>query len=249
MFKVDKSRVIEPTKVYSKPKKLQTGSISSASYSYLIGERAIDENIISKMKIECYEDSYVIPFAWNGALVDSKRFYLKRGKDGSKFMKFETNGTKKVLFGSHLVEPKFGVLNIFEGEVDCMTALSMGMKNCVSIPNGVKALGWVNECYDFHMQFKEIFICFDADSAGMAGADEVAKRLGRDRCRIVNLYSPQNLSDINDLYIAGKQRFIEKRFKEARHPQEKDLVHAADLIEEKKDSMVPSSSLPAWFSA
>lgn len=88
-------------------------------------------------------------------------------------------------------------LYICEGEIDCMSFYEAGIKNCVSVPNGVKDLNWITHQWDFLEQFEKIYIVFDQDDAGQEMVDEIATRLGK--WRAYNIILPAK--DANDVLV------------------------------------------------
>lgn len=96
-------------------------------------------------------------------------------------------------------------LVICEGEFDCLSLIESGCKNAVSVPAGARSYSWIEQNYDWLMQFPEIIIWFDNDNAGKEGINVVANRL--DNCTKV-VYSTK-AKDINEiLYKFGKEEVL-----------------------------------------
>jgi twinkle protein len=98
---------------------------------------------------------------------------------------------------------------ITEGEIDCMSAYEAGFGHekeidadgvvinddfskwgVVSVPNGAskgsQKLEYLDSCSDWFVGLHEIIVATDGDEAGLALRDELVRRLGVERCRIVN---------------------------------------------------------------
>lgn len=89
---------------------------------------------------------------------------------------------------------------IVEGEFDVLAFYEIGIKNCVSIPNGANDNDnyWVNS-EKYIKDIKKFFIATDNDEKGNDIAEKIAQRLGRYRCERV-LFEGK---DANDDLIAG----------------------------------------------
>ncbi len=98
---------------------------------------------------------------------------------------------------------------ITEGEIDCMSAYEAGYGHepiasedgelaneqfskwsIVSVPNGAskgnQRLDYLDNCSDWFMGLHEIVVATDNDDAGIALRDELIRRLGVERCKIIS---------------------------------------------------------------
>jgi twinkle protein len=97
---------------------------------------------------------------------------------------------------------------IVEGEMDCLTLHECGIYNVVSVPNGAsmgnQKLEYLDNCWQVFEQAQRIVLAVDNDSAGMALRDELARRLGKDKCFTVAY--PEGCKDVNDVLVKqGKE--------------------------------------------
>jgi len=76
---------------------------------------------------------------------------------------------------------------IVEGEFDVLALTQIGIKNCISVPNGANDNDayWVNS-EPYLKDVKKFFIAVDQDEKGNDLAEKIAQRLGRYRCERVN---------------------------------------------------------------
>ena len=89
---------------------------------------------------------------------------------------------------------------IVEGELDKLALNEAGLWNVVSVPDGAPAragdgplpapardakYGYVHACEPLLAAAKRIVLATDNDAPGLALAHELARRLGRDRCHVV----------------------------------------------------------------
>ncbi len=97
---------------------------------------------------------------------------------------------------------------IVEGEIDCLTLHECGIYNVVSVPNGAskgnQKLEYLDNCWSDFEGKKKIVLAVDADAAGASLKDELARRLGKDKCFIVEY--PEGCKDANEVLLKhGKQ--------------------------------------------
>jgi twinkle protein len=90
---------------------------------------------------------------------------------------------------------------IVEGEVDCLSLYEAGIYPVVSVPNGAslgsQKLEYLDNCWENFSQAKKIILAVDNDAAGISLRDELARRLGRERCYSVEY--PEGCKDANDV--------------------------------------------------
>lgn len=125
---------------------------------------------------------------------------------------FSSNGAPQTFFNAENVDD-WETIIICEGEMDVLAFHEAGITNAVSIP-----LGAVNKVSDAGVdpmddgkfsflwraeeqlnKAKKIIIATDADGPGQATAEEIARRVGKDRCWRVDW--PDGCKDANDVLI------------------------------------------------
>lgn len=76
---------------------------------------------------------------------------------------------------------------ITEGEFDCLTLIQCGFPESISVPNGAqKNLAWMDRFVETHFDDKtRIILALDNDEKGRMLKDELLRRLGEERCRLV----------------------------------------------------------------
>lgn len=76
---------------------------------------------------------------------------------------------------------------ITEGEFDCLTLVQCGFPETISVPNGAqKNLSWMDRFVETHFDDKtRIVLALDNDEKGRMLKDELLRRLGEERCRLV----------------------------------------------------------------
>lgn len=124
----------------------------------------------------------------NGALVSCKyRDIHKRF--------WQEKDTEKVLYGLDDIKEASDII-IVEGEMDKLSMEEAGFRNCVSVPDGAPAkvskeipseekdikYQYLWNCKEYLEKASRIILATDADKPGQALAEELARRLGRERC-------------------------------------------------------------------
>lgn len=75
---------------------------------------------------------------------------------------------------------------IVEGEMDCLTMVQMGYSNTVSVPNGANTgknnLQYMDNCYQYFEEAEKVYILTDNDAPGEKLGDELARRIGIEKC-------------------------------------------------------------------
>lgn len=77
---------------------------------------------------------------------------------------------------------------ITEGEFDAAAIIAAGRKDVISVPAGAQSnLTWLDRFVESHFEDKQaIYIAADEDQAGQSLRQELTRRLGVERCRIVH---------------------------------------------------------------
>lgn len=110
--------------------------------------------------------------------------------------------SKPLLFNMNRVNIDKPLL-ITSGELDCAAAIEAGWLNAVSIPLGDQNTHWVETCWEWLEQFKEIIICPDNDESGTKYCKGIVPRLGSWRTKVAVV--PADCKDVNEcLYRHGK---------------------------------------------
>jgi twinkle protein len=157
--------------------------------------------------------------------------YYKDGKmTAAKYRSIESKdftqdtGGAQTFFGIDKVDPTKPII-IVEGEMDALTAMECGIENVVSVPSGApmsvkdgkidasedRKFAFVWDANDVLQKSPYIVIATDNDPAGHALAEELSRRIGKERCRIAK----SNYKDINELFLAEGKEAVEKMIEKA----------------------------------
>jgi len=92
---------------------------------------------------------------------------------------------------------------IVEGEIDCLSMHEAKIYNCVSVPNGAgkgsQRLEYLDNCWESFIGLKKIIIAVDNDEPGNLLKEELARRIGKEKCFYVEY--PEGCKDANDVLV------------------------------------------------
>ena len=126
---------------------------------------------------------------------------------------------------------------IVEGEIDCLSLYEAGIYNVVSVPNGAgigqQQLKYLDNCWQYFEDKEQIIIFTDNDEPGNNLKEELARRLGKDRCFIVNY--PDDCKDANEILLKhGKTMLINIIDQAIRWPID-GVIGVANVFEQVKE--------------
>lgn len=124
---------------------------------------------------------------------------------------------------------------ICEGEIDCMSLYEAGFYNAVSVPNGAsrgaQKLEYLDNCWQYFENKEKIILMTDGDQAGVALRDELARRIGKDKCWKVEY--PEGCKDANEVLVRYGKTILQNVVANATEfPIEGVLTIGDDLIDE-----------------
>ena len=195
-------------------KKVQLNELSDSAIQYL-KDRGISKETATKAGVKS-------AIHWIQALqkeTDCIFFpYLNQGHDYAQKIRsteakgFSCNGAPQTFFNIQNVQ-RDDWLIIVEGEMDALALMEVGYESAVSVPNGavMKVVdGSIDPKEDNKFKFlwdakkqidaaAKIVIATDADSSGQAMAEEIARRIGKDR--VFKVEYPEGCKDANDVLM------------------------------------------------
>jgi twinkle protein len=117
----------------------------------------------------------------------------------------QSKGTRSIFYGINDIIGKEQVY-IVEGELDKLSLWEIGIKNCISLPNGANDNDdvWQN-AENYLSDVKTFFIATDMDEKGNIVADKIAQRLGRYRCERVKFSNKDANDDLQESKLLLEQ--------------------------------------------
>lgn len=126
---------------------------------------------------------------------------------------------------------------IVEGEVDCLSLYEAGFYNVVSVPNGAgtgsQQLKYLDNCWQSFEDKDKIIIFTDNDEPGNRLKEELARRLGKDRCLTVTY--PEDCKDANDILLKHGKHMIASVIEQARRFPIDGIITMDDLYTQVVD--------------
>jgi len=211
------------TKVYLKPKKKEKSNLSSTILGWFKNERHISEQTLIDLKIS--ESNKWMPKAgksisvieFNYLLFDELINVKSRGKN--KDFMFEKDCELIMYNLDSIVNQKEAFL--VEGEPDVLAYHEAGIKEVASVPNGFTLpredgtstinLSYLDDYIGLFDDIKKVYLAFDNDQAGNEGQKEFIRRLGAEKCYLVDF---KDCKDAND--------YLKKYGKEALYKTKED---------------------------
>lgn len=125
---------------------------------------------------------------------------------------------------------------IVEGEIDCLTMHECGIYNSISVPNGAnkgnQKLEYLDNCWQYFENKTKIILAVDGDEAGNSLKEELARRLGKDVCYLVNY--PEGCKDANEVLLKyGKESVLNLVKSATLYPLEGEIT-----IEEMGETLI-----------
>lgn len=194
----DRPRFATPPKTYAKPQPVPTRyEPESEAVIYITRERLISAATIAAFRVGQHKNAIVFPsFNPDGELVMVKLRSLQE----KKFRLSEAN-LKPCLFGWQAIPSSARSVIICEGEFDAMAWREYGF-SALSVPfgggKGAKQ-DWIEHEIDNLDRFDEVMLSMDMDETGKKAVSEIVDRLGRHRCRVINL----PCKDANECLMQG----------------------------------------------
>lgn len=124
-------------------------------------------------------------------------------------------------------------LIITEGELDRLACMEAGIGNVVSVPNGASAtqtengMSYLWSAKDALAKVPKVILAVDGDEPGQKLGEELARRIGKDRCWKV-VY-PDGCKDANDVLLARGKSVLADTISSARPWPVAGLYEATDF--------------------
>ena len=193
----------EENKIYIRPKWNNT-ELSDGVVKWFEG-RSISQFTLRLAKItegkewmpQTSKEENTIQFNYflNDELINTKY------RDGRKNFKL-FKGAEKIFYNLDSIRTSKECI-IVEGEIDVLSFIEAGIYDVISVPNGFNLQGNVNLDYlDSYLEYfdnkDKIYLALDNDEAGLKGKTEFIRRLGSERCYIVDF---KDCKDANEYLI------------------------------------------------
>ncbi len=225
----------QPKRVYKSPSKSNMKSLTAEGRKFL-NDRGITDKVIDSNKIVSTKDNKSIAFAYlkDNELVN----YKTRGINGKTFT--QAKDAKPIIYNYDRVKDSESIV-ICEGEIDSLswevtgidfhTSVNMGAPN-VGDKNIDKKLECISNCYEVFEQAKKVYIATDNDDNGRLLERELLRRVGADKCKIVDL---RPFKDANEVLLQEGVESLRNRLKMAQDPKLEGVFEVTDVMESMLD--------------
>ncbi|OMO82630.1 hypothetical protein COLO4_22894 [Corchorus olitorius] len=155
----------------------------------------------------------IIAFTYwcKGALVNCKYRDIEK-RSYFTLLPSQEKDTEKIFYGLDDIEGESDII-IVEGEMDKLAMEEAGFRNCVSVPDGAPPsvspkevpdeeqdtkYRYLWKCKEYLATASRIILATDGDIPGQALAEELARRIGRERCWRVKWPKKNDTADFKD---------------------------------------------------
>lgn len=216
---------------YTVPEWKNDTQLTDKAVKYFEG-RAISQKALNEMKV--YSDKEFMPqfskevdvICFPYFLADKLVNIKYRGPEKS-FKLFQ--GAELIFWNLDSFSPKdeFADVVIVEGEIDLLSFIEIGIKSVISVPNGANnRLEYLDEYFDRFENVSKIYLAVDQDKKGIELRDELARRLGNQKCFIVSF---RECKDANEYLIKYGSLELSETIKNAIPYPVKGIIKINDI--------------------
>jgi len=220
-------------KTYKIPSKAEIKPARDEMVEWFEG-RGISLETMKLFKIAAKGKDIVFPYVFAGEVEHIKYRNLTE-KD------FHASpGTPPCLFGWQAIDDDARHVVITEGEVDAMSYREKGIP-ALSVPFGGgdgKKQQWIEYEFDRLERFDTIYLSLDNDQQGESATNEILKRLGRHRCKLVSL----PYKDANEVLMSGITFSFQQALKDAVTLDPEELCQLSSFHEDIMSEFYPDES-------
>lgn len=237
-------------KIYIVPEWKNITSLTDKAVKWFTG-RMISQKTLNKMRVYSDEefmpqlnqkcDVICFPFFFQGQLYNIKY----RGPKKS----FKQHSGSELIFYNQDVLLSSESVIIVEGEIDALSYIECDIENVISVPAGANIkLEYLDRYISLFENIKQIYLATDQDTKGIELRDEIARRLGHERCLVVSF---KDCKDANDYLIKYGGPALQDTIKEAIPIPTKGIVTVDHLYNDIRDlymnGIEPGRSLGECF--
>lgn len=219
------------TKVFSKPEKINL-SLNDKVVDWF-KKRGISKETLAYWKIG--ESLEYMPQVGKKQRCINFNYYKDdevvnvKYRSGDKNFKL-VSGAELIFYGINNLKLSTDTCYIVEGEMDALSLYEAGIYSVCSVPNGASKgnqnLTYLDNCYSYFKDKKNIILCTDNDNAGKSLRNELARRLGFYRCKYVDF---KEFKDANEVLISVGSEKLRQLLKTAKNYPLEGVLNLDDI--------------------
>lgn len=211
-------------------------SLSDKTLAWFTDTRGISKATLLRMKVteqieympqESKEMNCIVFNYFRGEAVINKKFRAK-----GKLFKM-VKDAELIFYGLDCIEGQKDCV-VCEGEIDQLSFYEAGITSVVSVPNGASKgnakLEYLDNCYQAFEDKEKIYLATDTDEPGLILREELARRLGKHRCWVINFH--EGCKDGNDVLVKHGAKELEKCYNEAIQYPLEGIFTAASMYDQ-----------------
>lgn len=222
-----------PKREYRKPVPRPISSLSRRAVEWF-ASRGISEWVLERMKIN--EGQHFMPQTGQKMNTVQFNYYLNdelinvKYRTGNKLFMLES-GAELIPYNLNGIVGEKDCI-ITEGEMDCLSFVEIGKSNCISVPNGANSnLSYLDDFIDGWFEDKQtIYIAVDTDTKGLELREELIRRFGSERCKIVTY--GEGCKDANEHLLKYGKESLAKCLNDARDVKVEGIFSLDDYSDE-----------------
>lgn len=180
---IREARVDNPPREYARPPRDGIKGLTETHRAWLCDSRQLPADSVKAYRLASKGDEIMFPSLVDGELVAAKYRRLPKS------FRVDAN-CEPVLFGWQAIPASARSVVIVEGELDAVAMHALGQP-ALSVPfgggTGDKQAKWIASEFDRLAVFDRIYLALDMDGPGQEATAEIVKRLGRERCFVLEL--------------------------------------------------------------
>lgn len=220
--------------VYKLPVKPNITKLSDEAIK-LFESRAISQDIILANKIAMTKDGsgIIFPYFRNGNLINYKTRLIREKKF------FQAKEAEPIMYNLDRITGEKEII-VCEGEFDSLSWEMAGYTNHTSVNQGApnendnnvdKKLECITNCYSVFENAEIIYLAVDTDNNGIRLQKELIRRLGAEKCKIVDF---KDCKDANEYLVKYGTFELSQLIKEAKDVK----IDGVFTLEDSFDSML-----------
>ena len=213
---------------YSRPK-FEKGNAGPVFLEWF-KKRGISAETLKANGVDCINDIIRFPYFKGGQVVNVKSRPIKEKKF------WQEKDAEKCLYRFDAIADGNGDLVICEGEIDALTCFEVGIFGVTSIPDGAPSetakeyhtkFDFLNSAEKLLDCYRRIVLATDADGPGRKAEEELARRIGVERCWRVKY--PAGCKDLNEVLVKCSREAVVKTLLDANPIPVEGIFSPSDL--------------------